>query len=104
MPAYDIVGELTIYTAATEKERLLAYFQAQLSDSGPMEINLAQVSELDCAGLQLLIMAKRKAETQNKSMQLVNHSKAVLDVLEMTRLVNFFGDPVVLTRHEESKA
>ena len=84
-------GELTIYTAAAEKERIAAY----LSSSNQPEMNLANVSELDAAGLQLLILAKKTAHQQKKNLRFTMHSKAVLDVLELTQLISSFGDPIV---------
>ena len=51
-----IEGELTIYTAAAIKQQL----DQLLGRSAELEIELSQVSEMDTAGLQLLILAKRE--------------------------------------------
>ncbi|MDO9189441.1 MAG: STAS domain-containing protein, partial [Sulfurimicrobium sp.] len=50
-------GELTIYTAMDMKQRLLE----PLSTCRQVDVDLSQVSELDSAGLQLMILAKREA-------------------------------------------
>lgn len=64
------------------------------------EINLSEVSEMDSAGLQILILAKREAERHGTSLRLNGHSRAVLDVLDMCNLASYFGDPVVLSGNE----
>lgn len=93
MSLLEMEGEMTIYTAAEQKSQLLAFLEA---DDG-LEINLAKVSELDTAGLQLLIMAKREAAQHGKTLQFTMHSPVVLSVLELANLTTVFGDQVVLT-------
>lgn len=89
----SISGELTIYTAAQEKQRLLELLMSQAAE---LELNLAEVSEIDTAGLQVLIMLKQEAKRQNKKLHYVMHSKAVLDVLELSNLSAYFGDPIIM--------
>ena len=85
-------GELTIYAAADLKQKLLA----PLDDHAEVEVDLSGIGEVDTAGLQLLVLAKREAAARNKSLRLANHSPAVLEALELCNLHGFFGDPVVL--------
>ena len=92
MEALALEGELTIYTAAGLKATVLELISAQ---DAP-ELDLSGITELDTAGLQLLILAKREAAHAGKTLRLTQHSQAVLDVLELTRLTPVFGDPVVL--------
>ncbi|ATG75023.1 anti-sigma B factor antagonist [Zobellella denitrificans] len=82
-------GELTIYTAAALKSQLAPYL------AGPQQLglDLAGVSELDSAGLQLLLLAKRELDRQGGALSLLWHSQAVLEVLELCRLNAHFGDP-----------
>lgn len=89
--------ELTIYTAAKEKANLVAF----LATGDDLEINLANVEEIDTAGLQLLIMIKREAARQNKKLSFVLHSQAVLDILELANLSTIFGDQLVLSSERE---
>ncbi len=93
MNSIAISGELTIYTAATEKQHL----QDFLDTGDDLEINLSQVSEMDSAGLQVLIVMKQEAARRKKKLRYTMHSKAVLDVLEMCNMTAAFGDQVVLT-------
>lgn len=88
----QLEGEMTIYTAADLKDRILS----PLAACGRVEIDLSQVSEMDSAGLQLMILAKREAGAQGKDIRFVGHSPAVLDVLELCRMTGYFGDPVLL--------
>ena len=83
-----IAGDMTIYTAAGLKQELMQH----LAQPGELEIDLSEVSEVDSAGLQLLILAKR----EGRSTHLTGHSRAVLDVLDICNLAPYFGDPVVL--------
>jgi anti-sigma B factor antagonist len=88
-----IAGEMTIYTAADLKQELMK----QLAQPGELEIDLTEVSELDSAGLQLLILAKREAQHEGRTMRLTGHSPAVLDVLDICNLAPYFGDPVLIS-------
>ncbi|MDD5113946.1 MAG: STAS domain-containing protein [Methylobacter sp.] len=97
MQTLDIEGELTIFTAADQKPQLLAF----LESGDELEVNLAGVTEIDSAGLQLLILIKREAAHAGKTLRFVMHSKVVVDILELTKLTTAFGDPVVLAYNEE---
>lgn len=92
---YRVDGEMTIYTAAATKEILLPL----LAQCPELEIDLSQVSEMDSAGLQLLILAKRECLTRNGNLRLLGHSPAVVEVLELCNMTAFFGDPVVISSH-----
>jgi len=93
MNKMDIQGELTIYTAALEKQRL----QNFLDTDDELELNLSQVSEMDTAGLQILALMKKEAARRGKTLHYVMHSKAVLEILEMSNMTASFGDQVILT-------
>jgi anti-sigma B factor antagonist len=90
-------GEMTIFTAADIRERLLA----PLLSCQQLVVDLSQVSELDSAGLQLMVLAKREASSLGKDIHFVEHSSAVLDVLELCELTRYFGDPVVIMKDEQ---
>lgn len=95
MPSLTINDELTIYTAAEQKFKLLVFLTA----GDDLEINLANVTEIDTAGLQLLILIKREAAHLGKNLRFTMHSKTVLEVLELANLTGTFGDQVVLTQN-----
>lgn len=97
MQTLVIDGELTIFTAAEQKSKLCDF----LKTGDELEINLANVTEIDTAGLQLLILIKREAAQTGKTLGFAMHSKAVLEMLELTRLSIAFGDQIVLAHNEE---
>lgn len=92
-----IDGEMTIYSAARAKESLLS----AMATCNEIEMNLAHVSEIDAAGLQLLALAKREAADSSKPLHFVAHSQAVLDMLDLCNLAGVFGDPVVISSGQD---
>ena len=88
-----VSGEMTIYHAAEMKEAL----SPCVANCREVEINLSEVTEMDTAGFQLLLLAKREASSAGKSLRLVAHSAATLEVLDMFGMASYFGDPVVIS-------
>jgi anti-anti-sigma factor len=97
---FALEGELTIFTAADTRQRLLD----AAATGQNLEIDLAHVTEIDLAGLQLMLAVKRQALEQGKALRFVNHSAAVLDVLDLCDLAGYFGDPVVVFPSRKSEA
>ena len=89
-----VTGEMTIYYAAEMKGELLPH----LDDCNEMEINLSEVSEIDTAGFQLLLLAKREAARANKLLRFVAHSQATLEVLDLLGMTSCFEAPVATPR------
>lgn len=89
-----VAGEMTIYHATEMKGELLPCFD----NCSELEIDLSEVSEIDTAGFQLLLLAKRAATSTGKSLHLVAHSPAILELLELLDMTSYFGDPVVMPR------
>lgn len=84
-----IDGEFTIFRAAELKPVLLA--------SPPVtEIDLSGVTDLDTAGVQLLMLAKKSALAQGRDLRLTGHSPAVMDVFELLNVAAYFGDQMVM--------
>ena len=75
-------GELTIYNAAELSAELLP----RLGATPQMQIDLSQITEMDGAGLQLLIMVTREASKAGTALTLTGHSKAVLETLQLSGL------------------
>ena len=89
----SIDGTMTIYEAAAQKEDLLNAFNS----ADELEIDLSGVTEMDSAGLQLLMLLKREAVREGKQVRLVAHSAASLEVLDIYNLGAYFGDPLVIS-------
>ncbi len=88
-----IGGPMTIYEAREHKRALL---QA-LGRGAELEVDLSGVTELDTAGIQLLVLAKREAARASKVMRLTAHSQASLDAIDLYNLGGYFGDPVLIS-------
>ena len=88
-----IAEDMTIYNAATQKPMLME----ALAQCEELNLDLSQVSEMDTAGFQILLLTKREAIKANKTMRLTAHSKAVTELLDLYNMVGYFGDPVVIT-------
>ena len=74
---------MTIYTCGELKPRLL---EALAAHPEATRLDLSHVVELDTAGLQLLLTARRYASDAGRELSLANPSRAVADVLELCRL------------------
>jgi anti-sigma B factor antagonist len=97
LPATTIAfdGELTIYRAA-ELGKSLEAALAALAPGSALILDLAQVTEFDSAGVQLLMAAKKTALASQRSLCLVGHSPAVLEVFETLDLAAYFGDALLM--------
>jgi anti-sigma B factor antagonist len=80
-----LAGELTIRTAAEEKAGLHAFLDV-VEEGSDVELDLSGVTELDTAGVQLLLMAGRDARAQGRQLRLVEPSPTVIEVLTIAHL------------------
>lgn len=94
----SISEDMTIYNAAAQKQMLLD----ALADCDELDIDLSQVSEMDTAGLQILLLTKREAIKANKTVRLSAHSKAVTELLDLYNMASYFGDPMVIMASEHT--
>ncbi len=91
MNVLRLEGELSIYRAAELKTVLL-----EALAQGALEIDLSAVSDIDTAGVQLLMLAKKTAQQNQHTLRLAGHSPAVLDAFELLNLAAWFGDQLVM--------
>ncbi|UQU67902.1 STAS domain-containing protein [Couchioplanes caeruleus] len=75
-------GELTVLTAAAQKERLIGALQT----SSGLRVDLSGVDEVDTAGLQVLLLARREADRLNVPFELGPVRGGVAAVLAMAGL------------------
>lgn len=73
-----VAGEMTIYSALELKPRLLG----SLAQCDMLEIHASEVTEVDTAGLQLLLLAKREARSLGKQIQVLAQSQAMEEALQ----------------------
>lgn len=88
----EIIGDLNIFNAAEQRQRLLD----AIGTGNEVEVDLTHVSEIDSAGVQLMVAAKREAAAKNGSLRFTGHSEAVFDILELCDLAGHLGDPVLI--------
>ncbi len=77
-----IEGDLTIRRVQEMKDAILA----RLAQSQALEIDLAGITEIDTAGVQLLLLARRAAQAGRKELQLVAPSPAVTALFDLLRI------------------
>jgi anti-anti-sigma factor len=87
-----LVEDLTIYHALVQKQTLLD----ALAATDKLELDLSQVSEMDTAGLQLLILLKKEAQRAGKCVSIVAHSQAVSSLIDFCNMAADFGDPLII--------
>jgi anti-sigma B factor antagonist len=90
-------GAMTIYNAAEIKSQLLGGLNA----APILELDLSHVTEMDTAGFQLLVMAKRESLRIDRNLRIVGHSPPVQEVIEFFNMAAFFGDPLVIPARQE---
>ncbi len=88
-----IHDEMTIYNAHSLKEMFLDHCH---SGAQELQIDLSAVTELDSAGVQLLLLLKLEAQKRGFILRLLRHSEAVIEVFELLKLSIYFGDPIVI--------
>lgn len=87
---FTIAGELSIYRAA-ELAQSLAAWQAQACGVHThLSLDLSEVTEMDSAGLQLLLSLLRSAQQAAQTLQIQAANDAVLEVLRTAGALPFF--------------
>ncbi len=84
---FSIEGKVTHGLVGELKEAILP----AISKSQEIQIDLSTISEIDFTGLLLMVDAKLTAIESGKALQFVGHSKAVIEILEISGLEGFFG-------------
>jgi len=90
----EVPGDMTIYEAG----ETLELFNNAISNSDSININLSNVSEIDSSGIQLMVSLKKNADSEDKTVNFISHSRAVVDLLDLFDLTSYFGDPIVMEK------
>ncbi|WP_371322908.1 STAS domain-containing protein [Dechloromonas sp. ZY10] len=88
-----ITEDLTIYNALELKQRLTE----AVEQGSALELDLSHVAEIDTAGLQLLILARREAGKQNKPMLICAMSDNVRQTVEFCNLTRYLGEAAAIS-------
>lgn len=83
-----MTGELNIYTATEWRDRLIN----ESTGHEDIEIDLSDVDEIDCAGLQLLLALQRQTGNEGRQLHFARCSGAVRSFLEFTRQTHLLGN------------
>jgi anti-anti-sigma factor len=81
-----IDDELTIYTASTAN----ATIRDALAANESVAIDLSGVTEIDTAGLQILLVARKEAILRDRKVSFIGHNRIVIECLRLMNLANFF--------------
>ena len=77
-----VAGDLTIYQAAEAREALLALVDGACA----VELDLADVGEIDSAGLQLLLATARMLAAKEGSISLKRPNAALVEAIDLLGL------------------
>lgn len=89
----SVQDEMSIYSVLEQKNTIYSYIKRDCE----LQIDLSEVSEIDSAGIQLLMYLKNEANRKKNELSFLNHSQAVVDVVETFNLSSFFNDPVIIS-------
>jgi anti-anti-sigma factor len=79
-------GEFNIYGVVEFRDALLKAIAAE----GDLDIDLTGASEVDAAGLQLLLLARSDAGACGKKLRITGASPALLDVMQLCNVTGWF--------------
>ena len=88
--AFRIDGEFTIYRAAELAVALQAAL-AEVPGGGAFEVDLSEVTEMDSAGVQLLISAKRSSDESGRTLRVAGLGPAAAEVFKTLQLASHFS-------------
>lgn len=91
----QVVGEMNIYGAIALKERLFSL----ASESGAdIELDLSGVTALDTAGVQIMLMLRRHAQSKGVAFRLMSPSTVALQMLELCGLRSLISQSTLAER------
>lgn len=87
-----VEGEMTAPLVEELKEAILPV----IAHSWEIEIDLSQVSEIDCAGLLMMMAVKLEAITWGRDLYFTGYSEPVMEMLGLWDLGRLFNAPAVM--------
>ena len=91
----NIEDEITIYTVLALKTNLILHLQAGKN----LRLNFSTVTEVDSAGIQLLIYLQKEAHLLGLTLSLLAINQAEYEVIELFNLLDFFDE---IEKHPEA--
>lgn len=90
--ALTIPGDMTIY----EAEEIKSLFDKAAKSKGNICVNLENVSEIDSAGIQLMISLKKTLIENDREVTFESHTEAVINLFDVFDIATYFGDPIIM--------
>ncbi|MCK4342200.1 MAG: STAS domain-containing protein [Phycisphaerae bacterium] len=87
VPLVSVRGEIDLRSSPILRESLL---ESAAKLSGPLLIDLSEVSYMDSSGVGTLVFVKREIERSGRRLVLIGLQPRVRSVLEITHLDKFF--------------
>lgn len=81
-------GEVTVFNANAVRDQLLG----ALKETGDLDVDLSEVTEIDTAGVQLILAARREAKARSKAVRFSGCSPVVLDVMGLLGLSAYLAE------------
>jgi anti-anti-sigma factor len=96
----SLLGEFTIYAVSEFKQKIDSTPDLVKSD---LYIDLSKVTRIDTSGIQALISIKKLYTNKGLNIHLMNHSEAMIAMIELYGLMAFFGDQLKLKKEDLDK-
>lgn len=91
MARIPLTGELTIYQAAAIKQQLEQALEQSHHDLEPVQLDLSGVTEIDGAGLQLLLATARSASGTETQLSLHQVPESIQQLFATYNVANRFN-------------
>jgi anti-sigma B factor antagonist len=83
---------MTVYTAASVAKQVVASLTRRTATE---VLDLSKVSEIDTAGLQILLVARRHVAALGRELRIVSPSPSVRGVMELLQLTTLIDAPPI---------
>jgi anti-sigma B factor antagonist len=88
---FSVEGEVTSCMVGELREAIFPAITHDQEIETEIEIDLSRVSEIDFAGLLLMLEIKLTASARGKALRFIGHSKPVTEIMKLSGLADFFG-------------
>ncbi len=88
---FSVEGEVTSCMVGELREAIFPAITHGQEIETEIEIDLSGVSEIDFAGLLLMLEIKLAASARGKALRFIEHSKPVSEIMKLSGLADFFG-------------
>lgn len=83
-------GGLNIYDSGAIWEDILPL----LNSTDPLTLDFSEVSECDCAGIQILCLIQQLIQTETKPISIATLSQPIKDAIQQAGLASMFTHPL----------